>query len=62
MAHVPLIIGAQLAVRDWPLSSGIKFFLILLVVIGLLLLIYQFLVRYTWLGRLLNGPRARPTS
>ncbi len=62
VAHVPLVIGAQLAVRDWPLSSGIKYFLVLLVGTGFLLLIYQFLVRYTWLGRLLNGPRVRPTS
>ena len=62
VAHVPLIIGAQLAVRDWPLASGVKYFLVLLAVTGLLLLIYQFLVRYTWLGRLLNGPRVRPTS
>ena len=62
VAHLPLIIGAQLAVRDWPLSSGVKYFLVLLTVTGLLLLIYQFLVRYTWLGRLLNGPHVRPTS
>ena len=62
VAHVPLIIGAQLAVRDWPLASGVKYFLVLLAVTGLLLLIYQFLVRYTWLGRLLNGPRVRPTN
>ena len=62
VAHVPLIIGAQLAVRDWPLASGVKYFIVLLAVTGLLLLTYRFLVRYTWLGRLLNGPRVRPTS
>ena len=62
MTHVPLIISTQFAVRDWPLSSGAKYFLVLLAGTGLLLLIYQFLVRYTWLGRLLNGPRVRPTS
>ena len=60
--HVPLVIGAQLAVRDWSLSPAVKYFLVVLAVTGLLLLIYQFLVRYTWLGKLLNGPRVRPTS
>ena len=62
VAHVPLIIGAQLIVRDWPLFSSVKFILICLVVTGFLLLVYQTLVRYRWLGKFLNGPRTRPTA
>ena len=59
LAHVPLIIAAQLMVRDWPLPSAVKFGLVLVGVTGLLLVVYRFLVRYTWLGRMLNGPRVR---
>ena len=62
IAHVPLIIGAQLLVRDWPLPSLAKFALICCAVTGLLLLVYHTLVRYRWLGTFLNGPRTRPDA
>jgi hypothetical protein len=60
LAHLPLIIGAQYVVRDWPLPALAKFVLIVVVVTAFLLWTYQALVRYTWLGRFLNGPRVRP--
>ena len=60
LAHLPLIIAAQLAVRDWPVPAFAKFLLIVAVVTAFLLWTYQIMVRYTWLGRFLNGPRVRP--
>ena len=60
VAHLPLVIGAQLIVRAWPLSASVKFTFVSVVVTGILLVTYQMLVRYTWLGTLLNGPRTRP--
>ena len=60
LAHLPLVIGAQYAVRDWPVPAVVKFLLIVSVVTAFLLWTYQTLVRYTWLGRFLNGPRVRP--
>jgi hypothetical protein len=60
LAHLPLIIAAQYAVRDWPLPALAKFLLIVAAVTSFLLFTYQTLVRYTWLGRFLNGPRVRP--
>jgi hypothetical protein len=60
LAHLPLVIGAQYAVRDWPVPPVVKFLLIVSVVTAFLLWTYEHLVRYTWLGRFLNGPRVRP--
>jgi peptidoglycan/LPS O-acetylase OafA/YrhL len=64
LAHVPLVLAAQLAVREWPLPGGIKFLLILVVVTAVLLVTYAWCVRPTIIGRILNGPReaaSRPT-
>jgi hypothetical protein len=60
LAHLPVVIGAQYAVRDWPLPAVVKLTLIVVVVTAFLLWTYQVFVRYRWLGRFLNGPRVRP--
>jgi peptidoglycan/LPS O-acetylase OafA/YrhL len=60
LAHVPLVIAAQAIVAPWPLPSHVKFVLLLGVVTAILLLSYQFFVRYTWIGLVLNGQRTRP--
>lgn len=57
LVHVPLVLVAQLAMRDWPLAAEVKFALILCGVTALLLVSYRWCVRPTVIGRLLNGPR-----
>lgn len=59
LTHLPLVIMAQVLVRDWDMSPLVKFLLIITGVTGVLLVAYRAFVRYTWIGRLLNGPRAR---
>ena len=60
LAHLPLIFLAQAAVRSWPLPPSVKFLLVCGVITAILLVSYEKLVRYTWLGTMLNGPRSRP--
>ncbi len=62
LTHLPLIVAAQFFVAGWSLWSFVKFTLICSIITGLLLIIYQLAVRYTWLGTLLNGPRQRPVG
>ena len=57
LAHVPLVIAAQIAVRDWPLPGGVKFLMILVSATAVLLVTYAWCVRPTIIGRILNGPR-----
>lgn len=59
LVHLPLVIAAQVVVRDWPIPGPIKLVLIAGVITAFLLVTYQLIVRYTWIGRLLNGPRKR---
>ena len=60
LAHLPLCIAGQAVISQWAGPAWIKLPLFSVVLIAMLLLSYQFLVRYTWIGRLLNGPRNRP--
>ena len=57
LTHMPLVLAAQLLVRDWPLPGLVKFLLILSGVTAALLVSYAWCVRLTVIGRILNGPR-----
>jgi peptidoglycan/LPS O-acetylase OafA/YrhL len=60
LVHLPILMVLQVAVSslDWPWP--IKFATILLVSLPLMLASYQLLVRYSFIGMVLNGRRARP--
>lgn len=59
LAHLPLVILLQAYVSSWPLPAALKYILICVVSTALLLLSYQWLIRYGWVGTMLNGPRSR---
>lgn len=59
LAHLPLVLLAQWYVRESALPAFVKFVGITIVVSVFLLLTYEYGVRYTAIGRLLNGPRRR---
>lgn len=62
LVHLPLVLLAQWMVRDLPLPAFIKFAGITIVISAFLLITYEYGVRYTMIGRLLNGPRTRTPS
>ncbi len=54
LAHLPLLLLLQEMMRTWDLPAIVKLGLICFAVTGILLLIHQFFLRYTFLGTLLN--------
>lgn len=62
LIHMPVVVVGQLVVREWPWNPWLKFGLVTTVTTLLLLVSYHWCVRWTWIGRLLNGPRPRPVS
>ena len=54
LVHLPLLLAVQEMMRTWDLPVVVKFGLLCSAVTGILLLIHQFFLRYTFLGTLLN--------
>jgi peptidoglycan/LPS O-acetylase OafA/YrhL len=57
--HLPIVMLLQIWIADWPVNGWLKLLLILTLTMAILLPSYHAMVRYTWIGRLMNGPRAR---
>jgi hypothetical protein len=57
LAHYPLVRVLQVALVPWHVQSSVKIPLIVLGSLAVLLASYHFLVRHTWVGVMLSGPR-----
>jgi hypothetical protein len=61
IAHVPVILGFQLVLEDVPLPPLVKIFITLAGTIALLMPLYRYAVRPTFVGAVLNGRRYSST-
>ena len=59
LTHIPFVVLCQWWVYTWNLPALLKFLTVAGVPTIVLLVIYRFAVRYTWVGVALNGPRQR---
>lgn len=60
LTHLTVVIALQAWVSTWDVPATLKFLLIVALTAAFLLSTYQFLVRYTVIGTVLNGKRTRP--
>jgi glucan biosynthesis protein C len=60
IAHIPVVMALQAAVAPYPWPWELKYALVLLSAFALLFASYQLFVRYSFVGRILNGRRTRP--
>jgi len=60
--HLPLIQSLQIIVSQWNIPSYVKLLGICTITILLLLLLYELVIRYTWLGAMLNGRKYRNSN
>ncbi len=59
LMHLPLVIMAQYLVLYLPIHYHLKYVIVVAGVSAVLAVTYQYGVRYTFIGRALNGPRTR---
>jgi peptidoglycan/LPS O-acetylase OafA/YrhL len=62
LAHMVPVLWLQIVLAKWEFNGPLKFILINAITMALLLGSYHVFVRYTFIGRILNGPRQRPTK
>jgi glucan biosynthesis protein C len=62
LAHLPLVLWLQIIVAPWPLNAWVKFAFLNTLTLALLLWSYDWFVRYSFIGAVLNGRRERPTT
>ena len=57
LVSLPLVVMFQYLIVDWNAPAMIKFLTVSVATMAVLLATYRYCVRWTWIGRLLNGPR-----
>jgi glucan biosynthesis protein C len=62
LVHVPLVMALQTVVAQWSLPWFVKYAAVLLVAFPIMLVTYRWLVRYTFVGAILNGRRYRAVA
>ncbi|MFN3167996.1 MAG: acyltransferase family protein [Phycisphaeraceae bacterium] len=60
LVHLPIVALLMIVMRHWAIGPWPRFVLICAVTGAATLASYQYAVRYTAIGRWLNGPRAKP--
>lgn len=60
LIHLPLVILFQSLLAGFAWPAGVKLLVVLVSTVAILLVTYRWCVRYTLIGRMLNGPRRLP--
>lgn len=59
LAHLPLVCALHVLIQNWKVSVFLKFAVVMIAAAAVLLATYEWLVRYSFVGRMLNGYRKR---